>query len=104
MKHNRLTKNVRGDFYATGECLACDLPESEAPNLISKLTDENYDTYFVKEPITPKEISEACDAIEICCVNALRYGGKNKDIINRLYLEVCDYKINKNGEVVENKS
>ena len=44
---DRLPKNAEGDFYTTGtkdingewccDCLACDLPESEAPDLMAPL-------------------------------------------------------------------
>jgi len=84
MRHNRLKKNAPGDFYTTGECLACGLPEPECPECLAPLTDENYDTYFTKQPETPKEIEAACSAALSCCVNAIRYGGSNPEIIKRL--------------------
>lgn len=71
------------------------LPEAEAPDLLSKQEDD-FDTYFVKQPKSPGEIEAACCAIEVCCTNALRYGGKNKDIISRLRNnpEYCDFNLN----------
>jgi hypothetical protein len=80
----RFEKNVAGDFYTTGECLACDAPESEARDLLAPLEDDNFDTYFVKQPETAAEIERACRALEVCCVAALRYGGTNPDVIRRL--------------------
>lgn len=100
----RLPKNVPGPFYTLGsrfadgsgwrgDCLACEAPEVEAPDLLAPLINGNYDTYFVKQPTTPEEIEEACRAIEACCVAALRYGGTDPAIIKRLgnTAEYCDY-------------
>jgi hypothetical protein len=89
----RFEKNVAGDFYTTGECLACDAPENEARDLLAPLEDDNFDTYFIKQPKTAEEIERACRAIEVCCVEALRYGGTNPKIIHRLgnRPEYCDH-------------
>lgn len=80
----RFEKNVPGPFYTTGECLACDAPEHEAPDLLAPLENDNYDTYFVRQPETPAEVERACRALEVCCVAALRYGGTDPAIIRRL--------------------
>jgi hypothetical protein len=100
----RLPKNVPGPFYTLGsrfadgsgwcgDCLACEAPETEAPNLLAPLVNGNYDTYFIKQPRTRDEIEQACRAIEVCCVAALRYGGTDPAIIKRLgnKPENCDY-------------
>lgn len=100
----RFPKNVPGPFYTLGfrfadgsgwcgDCLACGAPEAEAPELLAPLTDGNYDTYFAKQPTTADEIEQACRAIEVCCVAALRYGGTDPAIIRRLgnTPEYCDY-------------
>jgi hypothetical protein len=94
-KPPRFEKNAPGDFYTTGECLACGAPEDEAPDLLAPIDDNNSETYFVKQPETPEEIERACRAIDVCCVEALRYGGKNPQIIRRLRYSVgcCDYKL-----------
>lgn len=80
----RFEKNVPGPFYANGDCMACAAPEFEAPELLAQLGDENYDTYFVRQPATSAEIEKACRAIEVCCVVALRYGGSDPAIVRRL--------------------
>lgn len=97
----RFPRNVPGPFYTLGsvgkdgrwcgQCLACTLPESEAPTLLAPLTDENSDTYFVRQPETVGEIEQACSAAEVCCVDAIRYGGKELAIIQRLGSEHCDF-------------
>ena len=89
---HRFRKNVPGPFYTTGDCLACDAPEQEAPDLLAPLTGDNSDTYFVRQPKRPDEIERACRALEVCCVAALRYGGTDPNIIRRLGNEpdYCD--------------
>ncbi len=77
-------KNEAGDFYTIeGLCLDCQLPEAEAPTLLNDDEDE-CDTFFVRQPQTEQEIEQACRAIEVCCNEALRYGGHDKAIIARL--------------------
>lgn len=89
----RFEKNVPGPFYGTGECMACGAPEVEAPHLLAPLVGDNYDTYFVRQPATPDEVEHACRALESCCVAALRYGGRDPLIIQRLGNdpEYCDH-------------
>jgi hypothetical protein len=90
----RFPKNVSGPFYTLGTiassgewcgaCLACEAPEAEAPDLLAALKDGNQDTYFVRQPRTEEELERACNAIRVCCVAALRYGGTDSTIIRRL--------------------
>jgi hypothetical protein len=91
---NRFPKNAPGPFYTLGyvatngtvcgQCMACGAPEAEATDLLASLTNENLDTYFVRQPTTPEEVKLACSAIQICCIAALRYGGTDPLIIWRL--------------------
>lgn len=80
----RFEKNAPGPFYTTGECMACGAPEVQAPGFLAPVESENSDTYFVRQPSTPEEVEQACRALEVCCVNALRYGGQDPVIIRRL--------------------
>jgi hypothetical protein len=113
----RFPGNAEGPFYTTGyrcqatdpqsplvwsaDCLACEAPECEAPDLLAPLNESYYNTYFVRQPRTPEEIDRACRALEVCCVAALRYGGKDRSIIRRLGNEprLCDYIIEQNGSL-----
>lgn len=102
MKNDRFSKNVPGDFYTIAEkskdgewhgaCLECGLPEEEAPDLLSPLSngDEFHDTYFIKQPSTYKEIEQAIAAMDICCVNAIRYGGSDPEILKLANPDACD--------------
>jgi hypothetical protein len=79
----RFAKNAPGLFYTTGGCTACGTPESEAPDLPAPLTEENWDLLRPTAG-TPEEIERACCAVEVCCLNALRYGGTDPAVIRRL--------------------
>jgi hypothetical protein len=87
-------RNAPGPFYAVEKlCLSCGLPEGEAPDLLANLDATGGDTYFVKQPTTPEEVERACSALDVCCVKALRYGGNDQAIIERLQkwsAECCD--------------
>ena len=98
----RLDKNAPGDWYTTGECTACGAPEDEAPDLFSPLTDANLETYFARQPITPDEVARACRAAEVCCVSAVRYGGRDPAVLRRLGNsgEYCDFVVTEGGEVL----
>jgi hypothetical protein len=107
---NRTSRNVDGDFYSTGywapdgewgDCLDCALPEDSAPELLADIENEDNYTHFIRQPENDDEVEKACDACEVCCVNALRYGGKDKNIITRLYNtpDYCDYLILESGAV-----
>jgi len=110
--YKRFPKNVDGDFYTTGtlhddnewygDCLTCDIPESEAPDLLATLTDSNSDTYFIRQPANEKELEQAISATKVCCVNAIRYSGKDKSILEKLHPDVSDYILSKDGEVILN--
>ena len=113
----RFPKNADGPFYTTGyretegpeaervwrgNCLQCEAPEAEAPELLAPLNDENLDTYFIRQPATQEEISKACRALRVCCVSALRYGGRDPAIIVELQNdpEFCDHIIDGDGRCV----
>jgi len=112
MSENRYPNNVTGDFYTEGYeldgewygvCTACGLPEMEAPDLLAPLDESNSNTYFKKQARTEAEVQRAIAALEICCVDALRYGGKGKSILRQLDSSLCDFRISMFGRVVPNK-
>lgn len=115
----RFPKNADGPFYTTGcqsrdtdapdaktiwcgNCMQCEGPEAEAPELLAPLNEQNTDTYFVRQPSTPEDISKACMAARVCCVAALRYGGRDPAIIAELQNdpELCDHIIDDNGNCI----
>jgi hypothetical protein len=94
----------QGDFYAdNGGCTACGAPQAEAPDLIEHAKEDNH-CYFRKQPVTEAEIDRAIGAMMVSCVDALRYGGTDEEIIRRLYengmAQLCDRKPQKAYAVV----
>ena len=82
--------------------MGCGAPEAQAPTLLEPCTPENLQTYFVRQPDTPDDIELACGALQVCCVNSLRYGGKDRLILRRLgnTADYCDYRITWWGGIV----
>ena len=97
----RLEKNAPGEWYTTGDCMACGAPEAEAPDLFSPLTDEDLETYFARQPTTPEDVISACRAARACCVSAVRYAGRDPAIIEQLGNsgEYSDYVIGPGGRL-----
>ena len=82
--HPVLARNVAGPWYTTGGCMACGAPEAEAPTLFPPAELEELETFLVRQPSTGLEVEAACRAAQVCCVNAVRYGGRDRGIIRRL--------------------
>lgn len=85
--------NAPGDFYVEDDsCTLCGAPEAEATGLMAH-SDEG--CYFTRQPETDSEIEQAINAIAVSCVSAVRYGGKDKNIIAQLRrmncLSECDF-------------
>jgi uncharacterized protein (TIGR02996 family) len=95
----RFELNVAGPFYTLGNCMACDAPETEAPELLAPLVPTNYRTYFVRQPATADEVDRACRAASVCCVADLRYGGTDPAVIAQLgnTPEYCDFVMTDDG-------
>jgi hypothetical protein len=102
MTPTRHTANAEGDWYTTGQCLACAAPEDAAPMLFAPLGGDNYLTHFVRQPGTPDEVELACRAALVCCVADVRYGGHDVGIIRRLgnHPEYCDHVIDDEGQLL----
>lgn len=94
----RYPENAAGDFYVVNEaCITCGAPQAAAPDLIdhSKLAYEH--CYFKKQPATADELDSAITAMQLSCIAGIRYRGKDKVILNKLYSSglqaACDYTI-----------
>src|SRR5690349_6213903 len=113
----RFPKNAAGPFYTTGEpyretddpaspivwggdCLWCGAPEAEATSLLAPFDETYTDTYFVRQPATAEETDQAISAARVCCVSAIRYGGRDPNIIARLDNDpaMCDFVVSETGE------
>ncbi|WP_230144871.1 MULTISPECIES: ferredoxin [unclassified Pedobacter] len=94
----RYPENSIGDFYVENQvCITCGAPEAEAPDLIEHSKLEYGHCYFKKQPTTADELDRAINAMQVSCIAGIRYGGKDKGLLKRLYdlgLEAeCDYKL-----------
>lgn len=97
----RYPENSKGDFYVENQvCITCGAPEAEAPNLIEHSKLEYGHCYFKKQPTTSEELDRAISAMQVSCISGIRYGGKDHEILKRLYdlgLQAeCDYILTNN--------
>jgi hypothetical protein len=86
-------KNVPGPFYVEdGCCISCQVPESEAPELISS---DKESCFIQKQPETELELEHMLNAIGVSCVDCTRYRGTDQGILKRLAkmgkLDQADY-------------
>jgi len=80
--------NAPGPFYTEADsCIACCLPEGEAPDLIGFHEGDGPETgcFFKKQPETPEELVRAFRAMYVNCVATLRYAGRDQAILHRLH-------------------
>jgi hypothetical protein len=87
--------NAEGDFYVLDQCcIACTAPEHEAPELMAH--DDTDHCYFKRQPETPDELDRAIMAVAVGCCGAVRYGGRDGRIIERIVTlcpgeDLCDH-------------
>ena len=88
MNLERTPPNAEGDFYVEKDrCLSCMAPEYEAPELMGY--DEQVGCYFKMQPATPDELNHAIEAVGVSCIAALRYGGSDSAVLERLRAKGC---------------
>ena len=86
----RYPENVPGPFYVERDlCLICMAPEHEAPDLMGYFAGGSAGVaashcYFKKQPTTLAETERAINAMRVAYCGALRYGGDDQAIIDRL--------------------
>lgn len=87
---DRYPENAPGPFYVERDlCLICMAPEHEAPDLMGFVDGGSAGhatshCYFKRQPATPEETERAINAMRVGCCGALRYGGDDQAIIDRL--------------------
>ena len=99
LPRQRSPLNTPGPFYTEADvCLACCLPEAEAPELMGfqgDLDNPKFGCFFKKQPETPDELERAFMAMSVSCIDALRYGGTDSAVLRRLrelgMESQCDY-------------
>ena len=81
-------QNAPGPFYVEdGLCIACAAPESEAPDLMDHVGPNEpnaYHCFFKRQPQSVEETDRAMIAMQVCCCGALRYGGDDPTVVQRL--------------------
>ena len=86
-------KNAPGGFYVEDtECMSCGVPHAFAPELMDWDTDPEgrpSHCFFRKQPETALELIHAVRAVEGSCCGALRYGGTDAEIIDKLRAARC---------------
>lgn len=91
--HQPHPKNAPGDFYVLHkECIICGVPQYLAPELIAWEMDAKGrpdHCYFRKQPETALELVHTIEAMQGCCSGALRYGGSDPEIIEKLKEAGC---------------
>ena len=84
MGEERTPKNAPGPFYvAKDQCITCMAPEAEAPDLMA-FDEEVTSCYFHRQPQSPNETYRAIRAMWVSCCGALRYGGRDAEVLTRL--------------------
>jgi len=78
-----------GFYTAKGECIICNCPPEIAPSLMSFYEDPdgqhtNSTCFFKRQPTNPDEVELAIEAMYSSCVEAIRYGGSDLNIIKKL--------------------
>ena len=64
--------NSPGPFIVeNGHCIACGVPEAEAPELMAHDADNH--CYFRRQPQTAEELEHACLAVFVSCCEAVQY-------------------------------
>lgn len=95
-KNNAHPDNVPGPFYTEDCCIICGAPEAAAPELIGwvNYSKEGMNCIFVKQPETQEEVEMAITAMDVSCVQNLRYRGDDPAILEKLqamgYGHLCD--------------
>ena len=85
-------ENVEGDFYVEKDCcLLCTIPTMTAPTLFKEKEDEY--CFVSKQPENEEELQKMIEVIGDSEVNCIRYCGKNKEIMDQIYMadDTCDY-------------
>ncbi|MDA7873761.1 ferredoxin [Rhodopirellula sp.] len=87
--------NVIGDFYVEdGCCTACDVPQTEAPELFGMADKPYYHCYVKRQPKSEPEQDQMLSAIACAELQCIHYRGIDPAIISRLsamdQMEICD--------------
>ena len=88
--HSPHPENAAGPFYSDdGGCVSCGAPHGEAPQLVSWHEERcgsvtYHHCIFARQPSTADEVELAIQAMEVSCVENLRYRGNDEGILAKL--------------------
>ena len=73
---DKAPENAPGKFYCDTTCIDCATCRGTAPGMFVR-SDEEGQSYVVRQPETQKEVEQARDAIEMCPVGAIGEDGED---------------------------
>lgn len=92
--------NASGPFYSVSDgCITCLAPQAAAPDLMECYedllgTNAQSHCFFAQQPQTSEELDQAINALEVSCIENIRYSGSDPAILKRLcemgYRHLCD--------------
>lgn len=95
----RVPENAPGDFYVVrNTCIHCCLPHGEAPSLLNDCKADFDECYFRRQPTNETEVDQAINAMNVSCVEALRYAGNDARILAKLRSRNMGHLCNQNDE------
>lgn len=71
---DRLIQNAPGAYYVDSTCTDCDLCRSLAPEFFSH-DDETGFSFVHRQPVSPKELEKAEDALQSCPYESIGHNG-----------------------------
>lgn len=84
---NRTTQLGRqsgqGFFIGCNECTSMGVCQAEVPGLI-EWSQQSQTSEVVRQPETPAELNQMINAITVCAMDAVRYGGHDPEILSKL--------------------
>lgn len=106
MSSRRHPRNAEGPFYVVlDDCMLCEAPVAEAPDLMAwdhGGPSGHAHCFFERQPDTPEELDRAIRAIRVSCCGAVRYGGADAAVLERIARHdpgACDALAERKGTV-----
>lgn len=77
MHDERWPDNTPGRFFISTQCLICSACTDLAPSVFRLSEDEDHAVVW-RQPETAHELAAALEAVDFCCVEAVRDGGAQR--------------------------
>lgn len=79
-------QDYSGFYVDITVCMACAVCHEMVPSLFAA---KKRDSFVHTQPKTQADLADMHEAINSCCIDAIKYGGTDPDIIRRLLAETC---------------